>query len=236
MSEDTAIRVDFGKPMALFPLDGVVLLPQQAIPLHIFEPRYRQMIGHALDGSGQIALASFEGDRWKQEYHGRPPLRPAVCVAQIVQHEKTDDGRFAVMVQGVCRAKIVEEMPAEEGRLYREARLEPVGLDEDADPQELEEVRTLLDELLSEGPLTRMAAAGPVLRFIRDPDVPAAAILELAAVSLIHRQDLLYRLLQEAELGARARLVLDELSHLESLIKRAEAQGTPDAPKGVSWN
>lgn len=228
--------MNFSRPMPIFPLDSVALLPQQAIPLHVFEPRYRQMIGRVLDTTGQFALATFAGNRWKQEYHGRPPLRPAVCVAQIVQHEKTDDGRFAVMVQGVCRAKIVEEMPAEEGRLYREARLEPVGLDENADPLELEEVRTLLDELLSEGPLTRMAAAEPVLKFIRDPDVPAAAILELAAVSLIHRQDLLYRLLQEAELGARARLVLDELSHLESLIKRAEAQGTPDAPKGVSWN
>ncbi len=236
MSDETSICVNFSRPMPVFPLDSVALLPQQAIPLHIFEPRYRQMIARVLDTTGQFALATFAGDRWKQEYHGRPPLRPAVCVAQIVQHERTDDGRFAIMVQGICRARIVEELPPEEGRLYRAARLEPVGLDDAADPEELDEVRSLLEELLSEGPLTRMAAAAPVLQFVRDPDVPAVAVLELAAVSLIHRQDLLYRLLQEAELGTRARLVLDELSQIESLIKRAEAQGTPNAPKGVSWN
>src|SRR5436190_23857895 len=103
MYEETSIQVNFGRPTALFPLDAVTLLPQQLLPLHIFEERYRQMIDHALDGSGQIALAilepalastaSFSGttEQWKKDALGRPAIKPAVCVGQIVQHEKLFD-------------------------------------------------------------------------------------------------------------------------------------------------
>lgn len=236
MSDETAINVNFSKAMPLFPLDAAVLLPQQVIPLHIFEPRYRQMVKQVLDSSGQFAMASFLGDRWKQEYHGRPPLRPAVCVAQIVKHELAADGTYTLLVQGVCRARIVTESTPEEGRLFREAKLEPVGLEIDADEDELSEVRDLLEELLEEGPLTRMAAADPVLKFVRDEQIPVPALLELVSFSLIARPDLMYGLLAEEDVRVRARLVLGELSHLESLIKKAASQKRDDVPKGVSLN
>lgn len=222
--------------MPLFPLDSVVLLPQQVVPLHIFEPRYRQMMEHVLDGSGQFALATFEGSRWKQEYHGRPPLRSAVCVAQVARHEKMDDGRYNLIVQGVCRARIVKELAAAEGRLYRLATLAPVGLESTADEDELVEIRDLLEELLEDGPLTRMVAAGPVLQFIRDEKVPVPAMLELVSFSLLSGPELMYRLLAEGDLATRARLILDDLSNLESLIKKAAAQKREDVPKGVSFN
>jgi uncharacterized protein len=236
VSDESAIQVNFSNPMPLFPLDSVVLLPQQVIPLHVFEPRYRQMIGRILDGTGQFALATFEGDRWKQEYHGRPPLRSAVCVAQIARHEVMPDGRFNLIVQGVCRARIVAEAEPQEGRLFREAKLAPVGLEVTPDEDELGEIRELLEELLEEGPLTQMVAARPVLQFIRDEKVPVPAMLELVSFSLLSRPDLMYRLLAEGDLGTRARLILDDLSQLESLIRRAAAQKRDDAPKGVSWN
>lgn len=236
MPDESAIQVNFSNPMPLFPLDSVVLLPQQVVPLHIFEPRYRQMMEHVLDGSGQFALATFEGPRWKQEYHGRPPLRSAVCVAQVARHEKMDDGRYNLIVQGVCRARIVKELPAEEGRLYRLASLTPVGLDSTTGDDELTEIRDLLEELLEEGPLTRMVAAGPVLQFIRDEKVPVPAMLELVSFSLLSGPELMYRLLAEGDLSTRARLILDDLSHLESLIKKAATQKRDDVPKGVNLN
>jgi Lon protease-like protein len=236
VSDETAINVNFSRPMPLFPLEAVVLLPQQVIPLHVFEPRYRQMVQRVLDGAGQFALASFEGNRWKQEYHGRPPLRPAVCVAQIARHESAPDGNYTLLVQGVCRARIVRESPPEEGRLYREAKLVPVGLETGVDEDDLLEVRELLEELLEEGPLTRMAAATPVLKFVRDEEIPVPALLELVSFSLIARPDLMYGLLAEEDVRVRARMVLGELSYLESLIKRAAARKLDDAPKGVSWN
>src|SRR3954467_9840508 len=85
MSEETSIQVNFGRPLPLFPLDAVTLLPQQLLPLHIFEERYRQMVEHALDGSGQLAMAVLDGSGKGEE--GNPPIRPAVCIGQIAQHE-----------------------------------------------------------------------------------------------------------------------------------------------------
>ena len=60
MPDEVSIRVNFNKPIPLFPLDSVVLLPQQVMPLHIFEPRYRQMVDEALDSVGQIAMAVID--------------------------------------------------------------------------------------------------------------------------------------------------------------------------------
>jgi Lon protease-like protein len=261
MSEETSIQVNFGRPTALFPLDAVTLLPQQLLPLHIFEERYRQMIDHALDGSGQIAMAILEPQQWKKDAHGRPGIKPAVCVGQIVQHEKLFDGRYNLLIQGVCRARVVEELPPEEGRLYRMAMLEPVGLDpgtmvvgdEDEDeegeekpdlglnlptpePAALSAVRERIGEMLSEGPLTQLVAAEPVLEFVRNQEVPVGPLLELVSFMLITDPALRYKLLAEPDMEARAGLIMGELEHLSHLIKRAGSQRPQDWPKGMSWN
>ena len=88
MPADHTISVNFALPMPLFPLDTVALMPQQRLGMHIFEPRYRQMVDHALQGEHQFATATFEGTSWQQQYHGRPPILPAVCVGQIIRHER----------------------------------------------------------------------------------------------------------------------------------------------------
>ena len=91
-------------------LPNATLFPQALLPLYIFEPRYQQMVSDCLDAAGQIAMASFAGERgkWQEAYHAQPELRPAVCVGQIIQHEALPDGRHNILLHGVCRAKIVE--------------------------------------------------------------------------------------------------------------------------------
>lgn len=235
MAEESSIQVNFAKPIPLFPLDSAVLLPQQVVPIHIFEPRYRQMVEHALDASGQIALAVFRGQRWKQEYHGRPPLRPAVCIGQIIQHEKLPDGRYNLLVQGVCRARIVEESPPDAQRLYRSAILEPVGIDAEEE-QKLYGVRERLTELLAEDPLSQLHHAERVVEHIRNDDIPTSVVLELVSFVLPTRRELRYRLLAEGDAGQRADLLEHELLGIRSLMHRASAQHPENWPKGVSWN
>ena len=125
MSEEISIRVNFGNPMAMFPLDHVTLMPHAVLPLHIFEPRYRHMVSDALDGPGQIAMAVTMPGEGGDPY--RPTLRPAVCVGQIVQHHKLPDGRYNIALQGVCRARIMQELPDDEDVPYRRAYLQPLG-------------------------------------------------------------------------------------------------------------
>lgn len=235
MAEEASIRVNFGKPMAIFPLSGVTMLPQQVVPLHIFEPRYRQMVGRALDGSGQIAIASFKGDSWSENYHGRPPLRPAVCVGQIVQHERLADGRYNLLLQGVCRARILDESPPSSERLFREAMLEPIGIDQ-LDPAGLEGVRVWVQQQLAEGPLRRLSNADEVLEFVQNDDVPTGALLEIIAFSLVGDDDVRYRLLEQGDPTKRGEILQDSLEDLGRLIVAASRQHAEDWPRGMSWN
>lgn len=235
MAEEMSIRVNFSRAIPVFPLDSVVLLPQQVLPLHIFEPRYRQMVGDALDGSGQIAMAVFRGESWKQEYHGNPPLLPAVCVGQIVQHERLPDGRYNILLQGVCRAKLMQEHMPDGERMYREAVLEPVGVGEETGP-DAEQLREWLNGQLEEGPLAKMTVASQVLEYVRNDEVPTVALLELVSFGMLSGSSVRYRLLAEGDIERRTSLIRRALEDLERLIRRAESQRPEDWPKGCSWN
>lgn len=233
--ESQTIRVNFGRPMPIFPLSGVVLLPHAVLPLHIFEPRYRQMVQTALDGPGQIAMAVFEVDNWREKYQGAPPVRPAVCVGQIVQHERLPDGRYNLLLQGVCRALIQKELPADEGRLFRTCLLRPLGLPA-PDEKLLTPHRRRLLGLFSEPPLTRLTVAEGVRDVLKAEEAPTSAALELIAISLISDCERKYSLLAEADPQKRAAVIEAELGSLASLIRRADKQVDRSAPKGVSWN
>ncbi len=241
MSDEVSIRVNFSRAMPVFPLDSVVVLPQQVLPLHIFEPRYRQMVDKALDGVGQIAMGTFQGNRWKQEYHANPPLRPAVCVGQIVQHEKLDDGRYNILLQGVCRARVVDELLPDGERLFREAVLEPVGVEpeDDADDRaqaDAEDLREWIQDELEDGPLTKLVVADQVKRYVENEEVPTPALLELVSFAMLTDPETRYRLLEEGRLARRCKLIRAGLGDLASLIRRADGQNPDDWPKGLSWN
>jgi len=229
------VRVNFGRPIPVFPLDRVTLLPQQVLPLHVFEPRYKQMISECLDGPGQIAMAVFRGRQWKLEYHGQPPIMPAVCVGQIVQHEKLADDRYNVLIQGICRARITSEMPGDGQRQFRVAMLEPIDVDA-PDDTGLDEAREHMETLLMTNELSRLAAAETIIEYVRNDEVPTHALLELVSFVLVTDDRKRYRLLAEPSVRQRADLLLGELAHLRSLIRRGEQQLPGEWPKGLSWN
>jgi Lon protease-like protein len=234
MSE--VIRVNFGKPMPLFPLPDAVLLPHAIQPLHIFEPRYCAMIDDCLDKSGQIAMASFEGEAWKNEYdNGLPALRSAVCVGQIVHHDALPDGRHNIMLHGVCRARIQEIIEPDDDRPYRLAQLVPLENVEE-DPPPLTEVRGELHRLLGGPRLCRMRSVETVMEWFNRSDVSTHALLELIGFALVRDNEVKYRLLAEPCVERRARLLKGELRRIDHLVGRAEHQSYRDWPKGMSWN
>ncbi len=114
---------DFCGSVRLFPLPNVVLFPHVIQPLHIFEPRYRQMMADALASDRLIAMALLRPD-WEEDYHKCPPICPIVCIGRVFREEKLPDGRFNLLLQGLSRARIIEEI--ETDKLYRQARVELV--------------------------------------------------------------------------------------------------------------
>lgn len=233
--EDSTIQVHFDRPMPLFPLDSATLLPQQMLLLNIFEPRYRQMIATTLDGFGQFAMAIFSGTAWKQNYHGRPMIRPAVCIGQILQHESLPDGRYNLLLQGLCRARVVYELPASGEKLYREAILEHIG-DVGGEPLSLQPARDTLDELLSQTSLRELRASRAVLEHVRNEDMSTSEVLDRVSFTMLSDKELRYRLLAEGDPAQRASLIFRELRTMQTVIDRAGLQHAGEWPKGCSWN
>lgn len=118
--EDVAFSAD---QIPIFPLSNVVLFPRILCPLHIFEPRYRQMTAAALASTRVIGMATV-----LPEHAGAiasdPPLFEVGCAGTIERAQRRDDGRFDVVLRGTQRFRILEEIPRDGERLYRVARVE----------------------------------------------------------------------------------------------------------------
>ena len=94
----------------LFPLPNVALFPNVMLPLQVFEPRYRELVETVLNSDGIIALAALKDD-WKLSYETKHcPIHDTVCLGQIVADERLSDGRYCLLIQGICRAQILNEV------------------------------------------------------------------------------------------------------------------------------
>lgn len=103
----------------LFPLPNVVLFPGAYVPLHIFEPRYREMVSDALAGSQCIGMALLK-EGWEEHYYGNPPVYEVGCVGRMVNVKPLPDGRYDLLLLGVERYEIREQLF---DRRYRQARI-----------------------------------------------------------------------------------------------------------------
>ena len=99
----------FSGVVRLFPLPNLVLFPHVLQPLHIFEPRYCDMLEDALADDRLIAMAVLEPG-WENDYEGRPPLRPVACIGQIATHARLPDGRHNILLAGVARVRLGQEL------------------------------------------------------------------------------------------------------------------------------
>src|SRR5437763_14532370 len=110
MSDDTSSLTGFSGTVRLFPLPNLVLFPQVVQPLHIFEPRYRRMTADALAGDRLLALVLLRPG-WEPDYDGKPAIHPVACVGKIVADQRLDDGRYNLLLRGLTRVRILQEMP-----------------------------------------------------------------------------------------------------------------------------
>ncbi|MFQ5601923.1 MAG: LON peptidase substrate-binding domain-containing protein [bacterium] len=104
----------------IFPLPNVVFFPKTLLPMHIFEERYRELVTDALRGSNQIGMVLLKYG-WEKDYFGAPQTHEIGCVGDIQFSEKLENGKYNILLYGLCRIKIlqfVQESP------YRIARVQ----------------------------------------------------------------------------------------------------------------
>ena len=96
---------DLPKVIAVFPLDGALLLPHGQLPLNIFEPRYLNMVDDAMASDRMIGMVQTRpGDR------DRPALASVGCLGKITSFSETSDGRYLITLTGLCRFSVGEEL------------------------------------------------------------------------------------------------------------------------------
>jgi Lon protease-like protein len=207
--------------LKVFPLHGVAVLPGTPAPFHVFEPRYRALVGDALAGDRILAVPALFG---KSDAHAlRPPLR-AICGAGIIEaEERYPDGRFDIVVRGVARVQLLEELPR--AKLYREFRAQIL---EDRLPAggpatlegELEGLRQLVVDLStklpSESGATQLAEA---VSQMKDP----SSIVDLVAAAAVSEPDARQRILEEADVSRRLELVLGEVAGVVLVLSKGKS-------------
>lgn len=90
--------------ISIFPLTGAILFPGMQLPLHIFEPRYRDMVGDSLARDRMIGMVQPKGQG------GNPPLFEVGCLGRIGDVEAMDDGRYNIILEGLQRFTILKEL------------------------------------------------------------------------------------------------------------------------------
>jgi Lon protease-like protein len=133
--------------LPIFPLPNVVLFPNVFLPLHIFEPRYREMVADALKSDRLIGMVLLRPG-WQRDYEGRPAVYPVGCSGVITHVDRLPDGRYNIVLRGMQRFRILDE---DTQLIYRRARIEQ--LPESAccaeDAAAIRRQRTKLDALLA---------------------------------------------------------------------------------------
>ena len=192
----------------LFPL-GLVLLPHELVPLHIFEERYRVMIGECLDQESEFGIV------WQSD----DGLKEIGCTARIARViEKFDDGRLNILAEGARPFRLVgrsEDLP------YPAGDIEPLADDDESDPEAAEAARgryaDLVAEVTDERPDDEQLAALDAYGMAATLDVALEAkqmLLELRSEP--RRLEQLEGLFTEA---------LNRIRHAERAAERASGNG-----------
>ena len=108
--------------LPLFPLPRTVLFPRTFLPLHIFEPRYREMTRSILGTHHHLLMALSMNLDQPDPLPDSAGFHPVGTLTRIVRAEPLVDGRWNLLVQGVQTVKLYEE---KQGTSYRQARFEP---------------------------------------------------------------------------------------------------------------
>jgi len=208
-SEDlTFDETRFSGTARLFPLPDLVLFPHVMQPFHVFESRHRDLLNAALDHDGLIAM-SLLAPGWESGYEGCPPLLPHACLGRVITHQRREDGQYDVLLLGMRRIKIIEELSPR--NTFREAKVQL--LDDLCDSENdsgRESLQTALMQSFQEN-LPGGESASAAVRELLSTDIPLSVLTDLVSFALPLPIELKTQLLAECDVDRRGWLLLEAL-------------------------
>ena len=212
------------RELPVFPLPSVVLLPGGVLPLHLFEPRYREMIFETIEGGGTLmAVAMFEPG-WEPDYEGRPAIRPIAGLGRIRAHRQHANGRWDILLDGLVRVELSELPP---NRSYRLARAEVIA-DRISHPKVVEEARSGVFSLAS-SIAALIRAEHTDFELGVEATMSASQLCDRLADRLVPDPETRQRILETSDVKVRLALVQDAMVELMARLPRnGPARGAPD--------
>jgi Lon protease-like protein len=204
--------------VGLFPLPNVVLFPAQRLALHVFEPRYRKLVSDVIEHGTNLAVPRLEPGH-DAEYYGAPPVFETCGIGQISEYARLPDGRFNIVVLGLGRVRIIEELRSEP---YRVARVRTLSDQKLAVPMVAETLRTELLKLVRR---TAPHLSGPAkeletrLRGAAD----AGECADILAGTLLEDADERQALLEELDPTRRLTTLIAHVHRLSTKLPGLEA-------------
>jgi Lon protease-like protein len=207
MSDDDSALANFAGLVRLFPLPNLVLFPSVIQGLHIFEPRYRQMMADSVAADMLMATVLLQPG-WEKDYDGRPAVFSVACLGRVSHYEQLPDGRYNLRLKGLSRLRLREEVPAP--KLYRVSRAE---LLQEVVPDDLHRLAELR-KMLAEAVLPRFPADGQAhqqLKELFEGDMPLPHLCDMLAYALPLPLELKQQLLEEVCVPTRAEVMASAL-------------------------
>jgi Lon protease-like protein len=199
--------------LPVFPLPNVVLFPDAQLPLHIFEPRYRELVREVLGGRKLMGVVRLKPG-FENDYEGRPPVFDVCGVGAVVDAVERPDGRYDITLRGLARARIIEELPPT--RAFRQMRLEEL-TDGFSDAGVTSAWQRKLISLWSTLAPHLPESVRDLRALTRGAEGPGAYADRLAA-ALVGDPDGSQRLLAETDPAERLRLLTEKLQQVHDSV------------------
>jgi Lon protease-like protein len=202
-------------------LPNIAFFPQALMPVHIFEPRYQDMLRDVLATNRLFAIAGVDPRKAAKAGQNEPPYRIA-SLGIVRACQKNDNGTSNLLLQGLCRVEIVEIVA---NAPYRRVRIRALSSEPGGTAEENEQLRRQLARLLNvklKLAATDAAEMATFLKTVHDPE----AFVDIAAFSLCENSTLKQRLLETLDVNHRLQLFGQQLRRdIEGLKLRRKLQG-----------
>lgn len=213
--EKLGLPTDFDGIVRLFPLPNLVMFPHVIQALHIFEPRYCEMLSEALESDHLITMAVLEPG-WESHYELVPKLSKFVCIGRVVSHTPVGDGRHNILLAGIQRARIIEELT--EDVQFRKARVEIIEDIPMEDPVAQEAARLELLKLFRPA-LPEDLAQSDAFSDLLSQHIPLGSLTDVIAYAINFPQAIKQVLLGEHRVQVRYQILAEQLVHWANTSK-----------------
>ncbi|MFN4905900.1 MAG: LON peptidase substrate-binding domain-containing protein [Planctomycetota bacterium] len=213
--EKLGLPTDFDGIVRLFPLPNLVMFPHVIQALHIFEPRYCEMLSEALESDHLITMAVLEPG-WESHYELVPKLSKFVCIGRVVSHTPVGDGRHNILLAGIQRARIIEELT--EDVQFRKARVEIIEDIPMEDPVAQEAARLELLKLFRPA-LPEDLAQSDAFSDLLSQHIPLGSLTDVIAYAINFPQAIKQLLLGEHRVQVRYQILAEQLAHWANTSK-----------------